>query len=78
MTELEENPAPMSTACSACHEEDSLLVAVDVCHYYRVTEIDEGRVEGASTGSTEVVEIRLFCSQCGEYFEVPDHYELIG
>lgn len=69
---------PLSTTCPTCHEEDSLLVAVDSTEYYRVTQIDEGHVKGTSTGTADVVELRLFCSQCGEYFEMPGSYELSG
>lgn len=71
-------PTPLSTTCPSCHEEYSMLLVVDVCHYYRVTELDKGHVEGTGTGETEIGEVRLFCSDCGEYFEVPDSQELTG
>lgn len=79
MRESVYKPTPLSTTCPACHEEGSLLIATEFSRYYRVTEIDKSHVKGTSTETANLVEgPRMFCSSCGQYFVVPDDYQLIG
>ena len=80
----EKKPTPPDLICPECGAEDVFGLAIDETSYYRVLELSTKRVrakhqdtETAASGDP-LGSVRLMCTSCDTYFEMPDDYETQG